>query len=149
MLRYKSCGEVHKDFHGLTCATIHYILDIYGKDALDEILKSTAQQVYKTIHEGLNRGDCEELKEFWEYYQKREGGKYSIEEIKDGIRLVVQDCPALRHLVKLEQEPDAILCEATRIFNEALCENTPFCTTLEKTSTFSCVQVIRKKEEQQ
>ena len=46
MLRYKSSGEVHKDFHGLTCATIHYILDNYGKDALDEILKSTAQKVY-------------------------------------------------------------------------------------------------------
>ena len=103
---------------------------------------------YKTIHEGLRRGNCEELKEFWEYYQKREGGKYSITEMKDGIRLVVLDCPALRHLVKLEQEPDGILCEATRIFNEALCENSPFFATLEKTSTFSCVQEIRKGDEQ-
>ena len=34
MLRYKSEGEVHKDFHGLTRATIHYLIDNYGDDVI-------------------------------------------------------------------------------------------------------------------
>ena len=53
MLRYQSKGEVHKDFHRLTCATLHYLIDNYGQDALVQVLKNTAQKVYKTIHEGL------------------------------------------------------------------------------------------------
>ena len=32
MLRYVSTGEVHKDFHGLTCATLHYLADNYGEN---------------------------------------------------------------------------------------------------------------------
>ena len=49
LLRYRSTGEVHKDFHGLTCATLHYLIDNYGEDAVTEVLTSTAQKVYKTI----------------------------------------------------------------------------------------------------
>ena len=56
LLRYRSTGEVHKDFHGLTCATMHYLIDNYGEEALAEVLTSTAQKVYKTIHEGLKQG---------------------------------------------------------------------------------------------
>ncbi len=144
MLRYVSRGEVHKDFHGLTCATLHYLADNYGEDAVREVLTCTAQKVYKTIHEGLKNGNCSELAEFWEYYMKREGGDFSVERLADGVRMVVRDCPALRHLVKLEQEPDEALCRATRIFNEALCEGTPFKAALERTGTFSCVQEVHK-----
>ena len=57
MLRYKSEGEVHKDFHGLTCATLHYLLDNYGEQALKSILTKTAQEVYRTIHQALKNGD--------------------------------------------------------------------------------------------
>ena len=66
-LRYKSEGEVHKDFHGLTCATLHYLVDNYGIESLREILTNTAQKVYKTIHEALRRGDCAELEEYFNY----------------------------------------------------------------------------------
>lgn len=146
MLRYISEGEVHKDFHGLTCATLHYLIDNYGHDSVREIMHNTACKVYKTIHEKLEKGDCSELLEYWEYYLKRENGSFSIEKVDDAIRLIVKDCPALRHLVKLEQQPDKILCEATRIFNDALCENTPFFIETECTGDFSCVQILKKKE---
>jgi len=145
-MRYKSTGEVHRDFHGLTCATLHYLLDNYGESSVREILTNTAQKVYKTIHEALRGGDCAELAEFWEYYLQREGGEFSVERLADGIRLVVRDCPALRHLVKLGREPDPIMCEATRIFDEALADGTPFAASVEKTGEYSCVQVFRKKE---
>ena len=148
MLRYRSEGEVHKDFHGLTCATLHYLIDNYGPNSVREILTNTAQKVYRTIHEALQRGDCAELEEYWQYYLEREGGDFAIEKMADGLKLTVRDCPALRHLVKLEQEPDPILCEATRIFNEALAEGSPFVATVEKTGTFSCVQSFARKEGQ-
>lgn len=144
-LRYRSEGEVHKDFHGLTCATLHYLVDNYGEGAVREILTNTAQKVYKTIHEAIGRGDFSELAEYWRYYLGREGGDFGVERIADGIRLVVRDCPALRHLVKLEQEPDAILCDATRKFNEALAEGSAYEAGLEKTGTFSCVQTFRRR----
>lgn len=146
MLRYKAGGEVHKDFHGLTCATLHYLIDNYGKEAMVEVLKNTAQNVYKAMHEGLKNGDSEELVEYWKFYFERENGVFSIERVEDEIRLIVQDCPALRHLVKLEQEPDALMCEGTAIFNDALTENSPYEIETRKTGEFSCVQILKRKE---
>lgn len=149
MIRYKSTGEVHKDFHGLTCATLHYLLDNYGQEAVEDILKNTAQKVYKTIHEALQQGDYSELAEYWEYYLTRENGDFTLEKKVDELRLIVNDCPALRHLVKLEQQPDPILCEATRIFNEALTEGSPFQASLKSTGTFSCEQVLKLKSKEE
>ena len=145
-MRYKSEGEVHKDFHGLTCATLHYLVDNYGREAMVAVLKNTAQKVYKTIHEQLIAGKCDELVEYWDYYLKREGGDFAVEKLVNGVRLVVSDCPALRHLVKLEQEPDEIMCEATRIFDEALAEGSPFVADVQKTGAFSCAQTFRRTE---
>ena len=146
MLRYCSKGEVHKDFHGLTCATLHYLIDNYGKEAMIQVLRETAQKVYKSIHEGLKNEKPDELVEFWTYYLEREGGVFSLEKTEEEIRLAVKDCPALRHLVKLEQEPDPILCEGTEIFNNALTEGSPYELTTERTGEFSCVQTLKKRE---
>ena len=94
----------------------------------------------------LKNGKCEELIEFWEYYLTRENGDFEISRTEDEIKLVVKECPALRHLVKLEQKPDQILCDATRIFNDALTENSPFELKTMQTGPFSCVQILKKKE---
>ena len=146
MLRYQSTGEVHKDFHGLTCATLHYLIDCYGREAVVEVLKNTAQKVYKTMHEGLKNNDPEELAAYWKYYFERENGVFSIEKVEDEIRLIVEDCPALRHLVKLEQEPDPLMCECTDIFNDALTEGSPYVIETRKTGIFSCTQILKRKE---
>ena len=147
MLRYQSKGEVHKDFHGLTCATLHYLIDNYGMEAFCEVLRNTAQKVYKSIHEGLKNDSPDELMEFWTYYLEREKGDFSLEKTDDIIRLTVKNCPALRHLVKMEREPDAVLCEATRVFNEALAEGSPYELTTERTGEFSCVQTLKRRED--
>ena len=113
MLRYRSEGEVHKDFHGLTCATLHYLIDNYGEEAMRHVVRNTAQQVYRTMCEALKKGDTAELEEYWSYYLGRECGKFEIEKLPDGVKLTVRDCPALRHLVKLEQQPDQMMCESS------------------------------------
>ncbi len=146
MLRYQSKGEVHKDFHRLTCATLHYLIDNYGQEALVQVLKNTAQKVYKTIHEGLKNEVPDELVEFWTYYLERENGDFSIEKTEDVIRLVVRDCPALRHQAKLDGKPDPLLCEGTAIFNHALAEGSPYELTTERTGDFSCIQTLKKRE---
>lgn len=128
----------------MTCATLHYLLENYGEEALKDVLTNTAQRVYKVMHEALMRGDCGELVEYWRYYLEREGGDFSVEKAADGVKLTVRNCPALRHLVKLGQKPDPILCEATRVFNEALAAGSPFTARVERTGTFSCVQEVRK-----
>ena len=141
-LRYVSRGEVHKDFHGLTCATLHYLIENYGIESVREIMKHTAQEVYRTMHLALKSGDCSELEEWWRYYFNREDGEFSIEKFADGIRLCVTNCPALRHLVSIGQPPDPIVCDATRMLNEALAEGSPFAADLQKTGEFSCVQTF-------
>ena len=145
MLRYRSAGELHKDFHRLTCNTLHYLQDNFGDDAVREVLRNTAQGVYRTIHEKLCAGDASELIEFWDYYLKRENGDYTIDDLDNEIRLTVYDCPMLRHLVKTGGVPDEIVCRATEVFNESLCENSPFVSTVEKTGEFSCVQILKKR----
>ena len=145
MLRYRSTGELHKDFHRLTCNTLHYLRDNFGDEAVKEVLTDTAKGVYRTMYEKLCAGDASELIEFWSYYLQREQGEFSIEELDDEIRLTVHNCPMLRHLVKNGGIPDEIVCKATAIFNEALCENSPFVSTVEKTGEFSCVQVLKKR----
>ena len=146
MLRYQSKGEVHKDFHRLTCATLHYLIDHYGREAFDEVLKNTAQKVYKTIHEGLKNGVPDELAEFWTYYLEREKGEFTLEKAENMIRLTVKDCPAMRQLMKLDGKTDPVLCEATKVFNDALAEGTPYELTTERTGEFSCVQTLKKRE---
>ena len=145
MLRYRSVGEVHKDFHGLFCATLHYLIDNYGADSVKTVLKKTAQNVYKTMHESLKKGDPDELIEFWEYYLTRENGKFSVEKNDNEIILTVHDCPALRHLVALGQPNDHILCEGTKIFLSALTEGSDFESDVKSTGGFSCIQCLKKK----
>ena len=145
MLRYRSTGELHKDFHILFCNTLHYLQENFGEDALKDVLKNTAQNVYRTIYEKLRSGDVSELLEFWEYYLEREGADYTIKKFDDEIHLIVQSCPLLRHLQKNGLLTDPIACQATAFFNDALCENTPFTAGVEKTGEFSCRQILKKK----
>lgn len=146
-LRYKSEGEVHKDFHGLFCSTLHYLAENYGIESVQEILYKTAQDVYGSMRERLKGGDFDELAEYWEYYLKREQGVFELVKKNNGLCLTVKKCPAQEHLKALGREPDSILCEATRIFNQALCEGTGYELSCLQTGPCSCVQELKQMEE--
>ena len=145
MLRYESTGELHKDFHILFCNTLHYLQENYGEDSVREVLCNTARNVYKTMYEKLCAGDTSELLEYWDYYLKREGADFLIEKCANEIRLTVNACPLLLHFQKSGLEPDPVACKATAIFNDALCEKSPFVAEFEKNGDFSCCQILRKK----
>ena len=91
----------------------------------------------------MKGGDFTELEQFWKRHLEREGGTYTIERLNDGIRLVVTDCPAMRHLVKLGQNPDPIMCKVTQIFNSALAEGSDFRASFKQINLFSCEQCFQ------
>ena len=144
-MRYACTGEVHRDFHASVLDGVNYLLDDFGEDAARKVLRRTATEVYRTMHEGLRRGDKTELLDWWCYYLDREGGAYTLEETADGAILTVSSCPAQTHLVKRGIPGGKRTCWATRILNDALCEGSPFEIILEETGDFSCRQILRKK----
>ena len=147
-LRYACKGEVHKDFHASFLDGVNYLIDSYGEDAARKVLEKTGTEVYRQMHRKLVAGDTSELLEYWRYYLGREGGKFSLEENKDGTAtLTVNDCPALRHLEKRGIPGGKRTSWATRILNDAFCKDSPFEIVLDETGDFSCRQVLRKKKE--
>ena len=143
-LRYRSGGELHRDFHASILDGADYLRENYGEGALREVLFNTGTQVYKTLHEKLAAGDPSELLEWWRYYLDREGSDYTLEETGDGAVLTVRDCAALKHLENRKIPGGRRLCAATRILNEAFCSGSPYEIVLEETDGRSCRQILRR-----
>ena len=145
VLRYRSGGELHRDFHASILDGVNYVRDNYGEEALREVLFNMGTKVYKTIHEKLVAGDPSELIAWWRYYLDREGSDYMLEETSDGAVLTVRDCAALKHLEKRKIPGGKGLCTATRILKEAFCSDSPFEIVLEETGEYACRQVLRRR----
>ncbi len=144
-MRYRETGELHLDFHGATNTTINYIAGNFGEKALHEIFFAVGQKVYKSIHEKLKQGDTSELVEHWQYFFTREKGGFQIEETTEAIVLEVNECPAVRQLLKLGLIPSPLFCTQTILINEALCEETSFELKTEITGCGKCRQTITRR----
>jgi hypothetical protein len=145
MLRYRETGELHRDFHGSMNAAVEYVGSRYGREGLRTVFRKTAQLVYRSIYEGLKRGDWDELVEHWRYFMDREGADYSLSITDEAVVMTVKRCPAVAHLRKLGMTPSRFFCDQTILLNEAWCEDTPFEAVTEITGEGSCVQTIRRK----
>ena len=124
--RYRDTGNVHKDFHLATNTTIRYVLARYGHEFLCELFRRTAQVVYREIYEALERGDAAPLREHWEYYYTREGGRYRVTGLEDGFVFDVFDCPAVRHLKERGVPVSEEFYLQDTLLNDAWSEGTPF-----------------------
>ena len=144
MLRYQENNELHRDFHGTTNATLNYIAAHYGVDALKTILRKTGHDVYKSIREKLEKGDASELIEHLNWFFYRERGKYRLTVSEDEILFEVFECPAIRHLRKLNLEPSPYVCLQTSEVNAGMCEGTPWHSELEVLGEGHCIQIFRK-----
>ena len=144
-LRYRCEGEVHRDFHASILDGYNYVKDNYGEAAVRGVMRDFAQKVHRQMHEKLKAGDFSELVEYWKWYMNREGGEYSIKETDAGeIVLEVRRCPGCAHLERRGIAGGGGLCAATKLFNECLCEGTPFVIETE-TSGGGCSQVLKRK----
>jgi predicted ArsR family transcriptional regulator len=144
MLRYRETGELHKDFHGSMNAAVEYVGRRYGREGLRAVFRATAQQVYRSIYEGLKRGDWDELVEHWRYFMEREGADFAVRITEEAAVLTVEKCPAVAHLRKLGLTPSEFFCDQTVLLNEAWCEGTPFEAVTEITGEGRCVQTMRR-----
>jgi hypothetical protein len=145
MLRYRETGELHKDFHGSMNTAVEYVGSRYGREGLRVVFGKTAQRVYRSIYEGLKRGDWNELVEHWRYFMDREGANYTLSITNEAVVMTVKICPAVAHLRKLGMTPSKFFCDQTVLLNEVWCEGTPFEAVTEITGEGSCVQTIRRK----
>lgn len=145
-MRYQETGEVHLDFHRTTNGTIAYLRENYGEAFLDEVFRRTAQEVYRSIHKDLQRGDPEQLVEHWTYFFDREKGEYQLDRSDEEIRFTVTRCPAIAYLEGRGLEIDPAFCRQTVVTNQAWSEGTPFEITTEVLGGGRCVQTLRRKE---
>ena len=143
-MRYRETGQVHMDFHRTTNGTIRYLRENYGVAFLDEVLRRTAHDVYRSIHEDLKAGDPEQLVEHWSYFLDREGGEYSIERDGDTITMTVTKCPAYAYLREKGLEIDPAFRRQTTVLNAALAEGAPFEIATEDLGDGKYVQTIRR-----
>ena len=145
-MRYCSTGEVHLDFHGSTYVGLKYLLDHFGMEAVDEVLTNTAEKVYKSIYERMQRGDSSELICHWRYYLEREKCDFSLTENPDGTAVLeLRECPALRQLAKENIDDRPLICHATDTMNKVWCNNSPFEIVVEHLDK-GCRQTLRRKE---
>ena len=144
-LRYRSGGELHRDFHASFLDGYDYVRENYGEDAIREVMGSFARETYRSMHEKLKAGDGSELVEWWRYYQDREGGASSVSESADGATLEVRDCPARAHLKMRGIGGGERLCAATRLFNEELTRGTPFAIEMTSCGACGCRQRLVRK----
>jgi len=141
-MRYRDTGEVHKNFHAATNATIDYVVNNFGESALTEILQSMGTEVYKSIHTKLKNGDASELIEHIKYYMDREQGKYQINVTETSIVLEVAKCPAVQHIIKSGLPLSPYFCQQTIAVNDALCAGTDWTTKTEVFEPGKCKQTF-------
>jgi hypothetical protein len=145
-MRYKETGDVHLDFHRTMNGTISYLRQRYGIEVLDEILRRTAQDVYREIRADLMEGNPEHLLEHWTYFLTREGGQFTVERTDDEIRVTVLRCPAAAYLRERGIPLDPEFRRQTTVLNEALGAGTPFEVTTEVIDDLRYIQAIRKRQ---
>lgn len=144
-MRYRETGQVHMDFHRTTNGTIAWLRQRYGVAMVDEVLRRTAQDVYRAIRDDLMAGNPEHLVEHWTYFLEREGGEFTVERTGDEIRVVVHRCPAADYLKRKGIALDEAFRRQTTVLNEALCEGTPFEIETEVLDDLRYTETVRRR----
>ena len=146
-MRYTDTGEVHKDFHLATNATIDFVLAEYGNNFLKELFDRTAKKVYKDIYENLQKGNYTPLLEHWKYYYGREQGVFTISEGDGGFTFHVTECPACRHLKGKNIPITENFYLQISLLNDAWSEDTPFIITTEILSEGNYKMIVRRRSD--
>lgn len=145
-MRYRDTGNIHQDFHRTTNGTIAYLRERYGEAFVDEVLRSTAHNVYRAIREDLMTGNPEHLVEHWIYYLQRESGEFSVERTDGAICVRVERCPAAAYLAQKGIPLDPAFRRQTTVLNAALAEGTPFEIKTEVIDERRYVQTVRRRK---
>ena len=140
-------ANVHKDFHGALSFGVQYLQDNYGRDAMEEYLRTAGLAVYKPLIDALKEDGLCALAAHWARIFTLEEGDFDLS-FRDG-RLVlrVNKCPAIHHMKTVNYRVADRFCETTRIINEEICHAAGYeCSTTYDQASGSCVQEFWRPE---
>jgi len=144
-LRYREEGNVHLDFHGAAATTINFIVARFGTEALHDIFRHVARDVYQDLRAHLLAGDSGEVVRHWQHFFTREGADFDIAVGEDEIVMTVRHCPAWHHVARIHGAVPERFCDQTSVVNTELAEGTPFAIDTVLTGPGACRQIIRRR----
>jgi hypothetical protein len=127
-LKREGLKYLHRDFHLLGDNALRYCAEKFGEAALIDFLRSFANDYYApVIDDAKNRG-LVALKEWLEkMYLVEEASEVLHTSLEgDTLSVTVDECPVIRYMRSLNQEPSKYYIEETRTVYAALAEAAGF-----------------------
>lgn len=139
---------MHKDFHGGICTGIKYLDEEFGEEATVEYLKQVGRTYFQPLSEQLRSRGLVALEDHWRRIFTAEGGAFSLRYDEETLVLEVSECPAVAHLIKINQLHTNRFCESTVVVNETVCQAAGYeCSCVYQPGEGKCVQKFWKMKE--
>lgn len=122
----------HQDFHGALSASIDYLHDTYGEEAVRQYLWQFAKSFYAPLTSALNSHGLAAIKEHFSRIYAQEGGTARFDLSENELRIEVDTCPAVTHMRHQGYPVAKLFRETTGTVNRAICDGTPFAAELVK-----------------
>ena len=116
----------HQDFHGALSASIEYLHENYGEEAVRQYLRQFAKSYYAPLTASLSNRGLAAIEEHFREIYDLEGGEVRSELSDDELRIEVRACPAVTHMRRQGYPVARMFRETTNTVNQAICDGTPF-----------------------
>jgi hypothetical protein len=116
----------HQDFHGALSASIDYLQDNYGEEAVRQYLRQFANAYYAPLTASLNSRGLVAIEEHFRKIYDLEGGTVRFDLSENELRIEVDTCPAISHMRRQGYPVARLYRETTDTVNQAICDGTPF-----------------------
>jgi len=140
---------LHKDFHGALCYAIHYLDQTFGPAAAEEYLRQVALHCYAPLLDNLKTRGLSALEEHFRDIFTREEGRFDLRYENGVLIMEVSRCPAVCHLLSINQLFTDRFCQTTVIVNQTLCRAAGFdCSCDYQPGKGKCIQKFWKSKDQ-
>jgi hypothetical protein len=120
----------HQDFHGALSASIDYLQDTYGEEAVRQYLRQFANAYYAPLTASVNGRGLVAIEEHFRKIYDLEGGTVRFDLSENELRIEVDACPAVSHMRRQGYPVARLYRETTDTVNQAICDGTPFASEL-------------------
>jgi len=119
---------LHRDFHLLGDNALKYCADIHGEDAVVGFLRDFTVAYYAPVIDDVKARGLAAIKEWLEkMYEVEEASEVLHTSLEgDTLSVTVDECPVIRYMRSLNQEPSKYYIEETRAVYAALAEAAGF-----------------------
>lgn len=137
--------KVHKDFHGALSASFEFLSKRYGKEKLKKFLEICGKNIYKELINEIKENGLPAIEKYWEKIFKIEEAKFKIERDKDKIKLIIIECPALKHMEKVGYKIYGDFCIQCKVINKTIAKETGLISiTKTDQNKKKCEQIFKK-----